>query len=431
MKIVAGGIPTGSDFYDGRKKSIVELREKLEKKDVLVLGPRRTGKTSVIKEYIAEQERAGSTHNIFIDLEKVQTLYEFYILILREIYQKSKTWKILLNDGTDLIKRFNNYVSDILVDGVEAGSLLTGTENISVKLKIPKFDIGADTDRLDILAKELDKTLSEINTKITIVLDEFPELIWKFGKGEQPDKQKEIRKVQTQLLLEGLRAVRQESSEQKHKIIIAGSVNLQNTLKHLQLDHLINDIETLKIPYLRPPQVKELLDELMLGLKITIDDQAFLDRLINEEFGFCTPFYVQVFAEQLRQLFLDKGIVAFTNDNLRLCYRKTMIGDKGPSYFRERIKKYYEGNETKVEYILQRVAGLQFVGKQGCSEKELSEELIEKFAISRSQVSDIIAQMYSDDLIQLVGDGTILGLECQLISNYWNNVLGDAGYIRI
>ena len=431
MKIVAGGIPTGNDFYDGRKNSVIELREKLDKKDVLVLGPRRTGKTSVIKEYLVQEEKAGNTYNIFIDLEKVQTLYEFYILILREIYQKSKMWKILLNDGTDLIKRFNNYVSDILVDGVEAGSLLTGTDNISVKLKIPKFELGVDTDRLDILAKELDKTLSEMSTKITIVLDEFPELIWKFGKGEQRDKQKEIRKMQTQLLLEGLRAVRQESSKQKHKIIIAGSVNLQNTLKHLQLDHLINDIETLKIPYLRPSQAKELLGELMVGLKIKIDDQVFLERLIDEEFGFCTPFYVQVFAEQLRQLFLDKGITNFSNDNLRLCYRKTMIGEKGPSYFRERIKKYYDGNEPKVEYILQRISGLQFSRENGCSEQKLSDELIEKFNIGRSEVSDIIAQMYSDDLIQLVGDGTILGLECQLISNYWNNVLGDARYIRI
>ena len=49
MEIVAGGVPIGENFYRGRLECVKELKQKLKSNDVLVLGPRRTGKTSVIK----------------------------------------------------------------------------------------------------------------------------------------------------------------------------------------------------------------------------------------------------------------------------------------------------------------------------------------------------------------------------------------------
>ncbi len=430
MQIVAGGVPSGEDFYEGRQNSITELRNKIIKNDVLLIGPRRTGKTSVIKEYLRQEKESNKVfYSIFIDLEKAQNLYEFYFIILKSLYQTCKRWKLLTNNGVDFLQRASNLFSEIFEGGIDPATMFGLPEGTTPSIRFPKFDKNQQ-DKLKLLSQELDNELREIKHQVTIVLDEFPELIWKFGQLEEGDKQKESRKIQTQYLLEGLRALRQEEDKENRtkRIILAGSVNLPNTLEHLGLEHSINDLDRLKIPYLTPEQSLDLILKLIEGNDIKIIDRDDFSNCVKKQIGICSPFYIQIFAESMVQHIIDRGgNNSFSSDDVKLCYKRVLTSNKGPRYLKDRIKKYYLNQEDLVEHILTIAAKEQFVNKKYLSEEELNTEL-QKKGLDRSKTTDLLAKMTSDDLIQFLDDGTNLGFQSQILCNFWNYTYIDTDF---
>lgn len=428
MQIIAGGVPLGEDFYKGRIESVDELRSKIVKNDVLLIGPRRTGKTSVIKEFLRqENENNKDFYCIFIDLEKAQDLYEFYFLILKAIYQTCRKWKLLLNDGKDFLKSVSNLGAEIFEGKIDPSAILGMPEGASVSIKFPKFDI-SEQDKLKILSTKLHDELRNIKEEITIVLDEFPELIWKFGQTEKEELQLESRKIQTQFLLESLRSIRQEDETRSKRVIIAGSVNLPNTLKHLGLEHTINDIDRLNIPYLTPAQSFDLMSQLIEGNELDIKDMSFFESTILNQVGICSPYYIQIFAECLIQLTIDRGgILEFSNNDIKLCYKNALIGEKGPTYLLERIKRYYLKNSEKVEHVLEIVSKEQFHNKKYLPEKKVNSSL-QSLGMNRRQISALMAKMKSDDLIQFLEDGEVIGFRSQILCNFWNYTFIDTEY---
>jgi len=428
MQIIAGGVPLGEDFYKGRIQSVEELRRKIVKNDVLLIGPRRTGKTSVIKEFLRqEKENNNDFYCIFIDLEKAQNLYEFYFLILKAVYQTCRKWKLLLNDGKDFLKSISNLGAEIFEGKIDPSAILGMPEGASVSVRFPKFN-KSDQDKLKILSTKLHDELRNINEEITIVLDEFPELIWKFGQTEREELQLESRKIQTQFLLEGLRSIRQEDETRSKRVILAGSVNLPNTLKHLGLEHTINDIDRLDIPYLTPDQSFELMSQLIDGNELKIKDMGFFKNTILNQVGICSPYYIQIFAESLIQLTIDRGgVLNFSNDDIKLCYKNALIGQKGPTYLLERIKRYYLKNADKVEHVLEIIAQEQFHNKKYLLEKKVNTSL-QGLGMNRRQISSLMAKMKSDDLIQFLEDGNFIGFRSQILCNFWNYTYIDTEY---
>lgn len=424
MRIIAGPPTTGDNFYEGRLQVIELLGKKLdENNDVLIIGPRRTGKTSAIKEYLRQShEKDTAFCSIYIDLEKIQSLYEFYFSVIRAIYSERKKYKLFIDDGINIVKNLNNYLSEVFGDGLDAGTLLDPVLGTSLKIKIPKFNLEEDSKKLQSLSKQLSGLLGSLTKDVVIVLDEFPELIWKLGKGEPKETQKESRKSQAQLLLEGLRAVRQEKDNRKHKVIIAGSVNLQNTLTYLQLEQYINDLSDIEIPYLTARDAQDLLSQLVATNDFTIQTPEFFKGFIEKQFGQCSPYYIQIYAEHMQQLVLNRsGNNVFTNSDIELCYKNTISSEKGPKYFRDRIRKYYEADEEIVKKILYHLANHQFSTGEPMKENKLQEEIFNEFkSLTRSNFTEIIEQMHSDDFIQYLKGGGFLGYESQFICNYWN-----------
>lgn len=66
MEIVTGAVTTGDNFYKGRLTCIEELHARLELTDLLLLGPRRTGKTSLVKEYLLRQASKDSKNFFYL-----------------------------------------------------------------------------------------------------------------------------------------------------------------------------------------------------------------------------------------------------------------------------------------------------------------------------------------------------------------------------
>jgi len=426
MRIVAGNVVTGDDFFKDRLVLVERLEERLEFSDILVIGPRRTGKTSLIKEYLRQQEEKNKNFkSIFLNLEQTQNLYDFYIRIIREILHAVNKWKLYQHDTERVIKSCSTRLNEILGDGVNIGVLLGLPPEMSPAINFPKFE----AKKIIELRQQLGDIIRKITIPVVIVLDEFPELIWKLGKDESKEDQKAIRKEQTELMLAGLRALRQEldGSRTRHKIIIAGSVNLPITLEHLDLDNLINDIEKLEIPNLIPEEGIKLFNSLIAPEEFKFEGFNS-NQFIEQQFGAIAPFFIQVFANSLVQMRIDRGKgIIFSLEDFITCYKELMV-TPGIRYLKNRIERYYDRTET-VYAILSIIAKNQFQNNSNTSEEECLEWVKSKTGIDlpRDQQTDLLAQMQSDDLMQIQAEKFYFS--SRLLCNFWHYTLVGSQFL--
>lgn len=420
MQINAGPPVTGTDYFSGRLNSVTDLKKRLCTSDVLLVGPRRTGKTSAAKEYINQERSLNKDFCAsFIDLEEVENLYEFYMRVLKAIYEDAAKLSAVTDKTIHIIKSASTIISRLLPKGVDVDLSALGMPSIAIKA------IEFDSPTITELRNKLAELLESLSKPLVIVLDEFPEVIWKFGKEEATEDLRIKKRAQeTKFLLEGLRTLRQQDkAEKKHKIVVAGSINLKNTLVHLELTQLINDLDEMAIPYLSTAQALDLFNQLAQGEGFSFVDDVDLKRFIEDKFGVCSPFYIQLFAERMRQiLFSNSNIKVFGSDELNKAYYDVLINPRGPAYLELRLKRYYSGTERNATLGI-----FEFICIKQLDEKKLPTEMEcfeflkseKKLELNRLQQSELMAKLYSDNLLDRNGSGGWY-FESPIICKFWH-----------
>ena len=112
MEIVTGGITAGDDFFEGRKQYVDELAKLISTNDILLVGPRRTGKTSLINEYLLREKENQGIY-LYLNLEDCKGLYEFYIRVIREVLNLTDKLGLLQAQTSQFIKDACNKLSQI------------------------------------------------------------------------------------------------------------------------------------------------------------------------------------------------------------------------------------------------------------------------------------------------------------------------------
>ncbi len=431
MKITAGGIPLGTDFYTGRQIYVNNLGKLLLEGDVLVLGPRRTGKTCAIQEYLRQREADDKDFiSIFIDLEKTQDLYEFYLLIIKKVLSATKKWRYLMSEGIDGIRNLSNSLRQIFEVEADLAPYLGTEGEVKISFKLPEFD----PKKLDQLSMELCNLLQRLKKGVVIVLDEFPELIWKFGEVSTGDDTFQEQVNKTQYLMNGLRAMRQDPTKtgKTHRFIIAGSINLDNTLQYLGLDQTVNDLQRLRMPSLNPTQTLELMKLLCAAEKFDFESPSQFNQFVNIQFGSSSPFYVQLYAEILRQASIDQlGLRKFSSQDVTKAFKDLIIHSKGPRYLFTRIDRYYKNDKDLVLKVLEILAQIQFDTNVACKDGDLFSTLAKSFPnLTRERYSRLVAKLLADDLVQNMGDGSSIGFESQVLCNFWHYRLVNERYLK-
>lgn len=418
MEIVTGGITTGDDFFEGRKQYVDELAKLIAANDILLVGPRRTGKTSLIKEYLLREKEKQSIC-LYLNLEDCKGLYEFYVRIIREILNLTDKMGLLQTQTSQFIKDSCNKLSEIFKGKIKfpADGLGTNIES-SIEVAFPTFDPNTISD----LQQELNQILSNLKSPITIVLDEFPEIIFKFPE--------ETRLEQTKQLLSGLRAVRQKLTVDQikvHRVVIAGSINLENTLNSMGLGDTINDLTPLKIPNLTPDEGYTLLSSLATGAEFQFVNPEDAKDFFTKQFGYCTPFYIQLFADNLRNIKRQKRQSIFDQGHIKDAYKVLIQGDRGPNYFLKRLHNpaYYSGSERDHALnILRAISKKQFEIATHTSDAEIQHLIPDSLTRTR-----LMIKLSLDDFFQVGGGGNYI-FDCQVICNFWNFSLNNGSFLK-
>ena len=282
MKIIAGQVVRGSDFWD-RKYLLEDILEIIENNGhILLVAPRRVGKTSLM--YRIKDTMDQEYLVIYINTEAEHSLDDF--------------WKKLFYTLTD-----DEFLGNIQQKAKIFFENLKSIRFDELTLKGVKFGDSKDVE-YDKVFKELLKSYDG-DKKLIIMLDEFSQTVENIIKHESSQ--------QAEKLLQSHREIRQdEQLSQKTVFIYAGSIGLESVVATIQASKYINDLDSISVPPLEFDDAKEFTKKLLEQNDITTTDEDI--EYILEKVKWYIPFYIQLICKEIKRLYrrnplLDKAMI--------------------------------------------------------------------------------------------------------------------------
>lgn len=269
-----GGSLTAEQVY-GRDRLISGYWETLGQQSLLLLAPRRIGKSSICTRMVAHpapgfEARMRSLEGLGRAAELVERLYEDVQPLLS---QKQRTFKNLLS----------------LVRAV-GGAIQTN----QLRITVPPPDWRA---HLDAVLADLEAYGEEHQTRVVLMWDEFPLFIDNLVRTGNDREAMQ--------LLDALRAARQRHHH--IRTIFTGSVGLHEIIDELKRrgygNEPINDVARLVVPVLEPEAAVALARALVRGLSTAGKPDAARDEALTQALARLSeghPYVLQHLAWRLR-----------------------------------------------------------------------------------------------------------------------------------
>jgi AAA+ ATPase superfamily predicted ATPase len=313
MKISTGHSVEADEFF-GRERELGTMAEVMQDKraSIFIPGPRRIGKTSLVKEFILRNQ--NDYRFVYFDLESRNSIIELCKDLTKAI---EKNYPEFIKKSTKL-KELWNTVSE----------MIPTLKVINVEVQTGKIssDVKDFMDNMELLFEELNQL------GFVFAFDEFSDFLWNLRKTSIDE---------VKLFLKWLRTLRQES---KIRLIITGSINVMSTVDELNVADLINDLTDIEIFPLTKDEVKSLLRKLTEPVNITFTEDGI--NAAVEKLSDGIPFFVQLFASGLRTYKDKKNAKAYNAEEINAIYFK-ITGKQHKEFIdlHSRLKDYLSDSE--------------------------------------------------------------------------------------
>ena len=330
---------TTPEFYTGapvdpidlrfREAFLADLWRTLRTGHVVLTGPRRTGKTSVM-DHLRDHPESGFSV-VSINVQDLTHPADFFLTLL---------------DG--LHDAHPDFVRDRLAAGWEMVS--------GVLRKVEAVDIGgfklalreSDPDWRGNWRKHGDTFLVRARSTqvpLLLVIDEFPDMLLNLSRENE---------TLLRDFLAWFRAQRQSPAPARDSIrwLVGGSVNLAGTLDALGLADRINDLEDVVLPPLTDRDIETFVMDMLMGRDVTVDGEVpkrFIARL-----GRPIPLFMQMATQELYRLWKreQRRIVAADVDAV---FEAMITGSAARTrlqHFHSRIGRYYAEPKHSLAHAL-------------------------------------------------------------------------------
>ena len=336
---MVGQIPEPDELY-GRTDFIDHLWKLLEGNNVLLLAPRRFGKSGVMRHILLKPQ--ANFLPLSFELEDVDSPEEFVWRVTKEILAHDNVRKLLSN-ARKLPASLMNWAKDNFDEAEFEGA----------KIKF-KSEIREDWREA---ARRMLTELEKAEQTVIFLLDELPAMLDRIieKQGESPARD----------FLAWFRTVRLEQKDvlRRHRFIVAGSVGIDQILRKLGATDKLVDFARLTVEPLDCLTGEKLAEDLATSYSITWNSP--LSSKLFELIGAPVPYFIHIFFSQLGQTPLTQR-TRLTPAELEQVYRERVLGPTCRHYFDHystRLKRYGKTGAKAALAILRAVAGQQRISR--------------------------------------------------------------------
>lgn len=292
---------TGDDFFD-RDAEVNLLTDHIESggSHILIVAPRRVGKTSLIRETFRRMEEEESHYLIFLDIQNCTTPEDVVVAMSMGASQ----YRSLAKKVTDVFNTFLKQFSEA-IDTIGAPDLL------EIKLR---EGIKGDW---QVKGRNLLSNLAKADRPIIICMDELPIMVSRLIRKSLED---------AEIFLSWLRQVMGQFQE-NICFIICGSIGLEPILKRYGLSHTIGHLQPFHIDSWDRQTTAQCLD--LLAQTKDIDWSPALSYRIADLLGVCIPHHVQMFFGYLFQDLFRAKRRDPNIDDIERVYQTSMLSTRG------------------------------------------------------------------------------------------------------
>ncbi len=325
MKKLKGsaGNPVEGDQFWGRE---AELRSFIELLDgganVLLTAPRRIGKTSLMRQ--TERTVDARYYCLRVDLQQANDPADAIVELAKATYPHQKLWQ-----------KTTGVFGNIL------GSILKNIEKINLSEVGVTIRGGLAAGNWQAKGDELFQTLAKADRPVIIFFDEVPILVTRILKGTNQRPTPEGRQ-EADRFVSWLRANALAHSGRVRQVI-TGSIGLEPLLRKVGLSAAINHCHPFHLGAWDSPTAVACLHALAAWADLSFEPQAA--ERVTELLGYCVPFHIQVFFDNLKQECRHRGTSGITASFVDEVYRTRMLSVRGHadlSHLEERLKLAFE-----------------------------------------------------------------------------------------
>jgi len=217
-RLVVGNPTRGDDFWD-RKTEIEEIWRALEKEHVLLVAPRRFGKTSIMLN-LMDEPRPGYTV-FYLDTEWVKGPADFIAELATQLLKNDTMRRIFAKAGGVFSKTVNR------IKGVQV------TQFFKIDLR---EEVAKDWHNK---GREFMSQIKSFQGRLLLIVDELPLLVHRMLR-EDPGEAEDF--------LYWLRGVRQMPDLPNVRFVIGGSIGIEHVLKNASTGtKVINDLHRIQV----------------------------------------------------------------------------------------------------------------------------------------------------------------------------------------
>ncbi|HET7503535.1 MAG TPA: hypothetical protein VFK02_21080 [Kofleriaceae bacterium] len=269
---IIGKPVSGANFF-GRDAELAELQGITEREHVLLLAPRRVGKTSLLHALVNRVEADGSAIAAYASVAAATSETQFVQTVLSSIYATRQGRKL---------KR--GFVARALGMGRGVKSVKIAGTGVDLEPRIPAWQDDADRAFATIIASEL---------PLLILIDELPVLVLALANADPTG-------ARVRAFLQWFRTLRQHpESASKLRFVLAGSIGLDNVTRRHHLSDTINDLRLWPLGPFDPPAAQAFLGKLAESYQLALDVK--LRAAICQAAEWLIPFHLQVIFGALRE----------------------------------------------------------------------------------------------------------------------------------
>jgi uncharacterized protein len=332
---MTGQVVFAEDYFPRPKDEERVWRRLKSGGHLLILAPRRVGKTSLLR-HLESHPQEGYVF-LYVIVQSCNSEHEFYKEILEKLYSSE-----FINRLNALSRKGKEVIASILrrIDGIE----IAEAGSISFK----------DSD-YKLTCADLEKVISQLKLehKLIIVLDEYPDVLEKIIKLES--KQAAID------LLTATRSLCQNKAiSQKVQFIFTGSIGLDTLAQRLGSSSLINATDKVAINPLTKPQALEFIEFLTNNndSQLTISQPIALYLL--KKVDWLMPYYIAILWEMLEDVCSDDDITEPTQIQVDQAFERLFNNHYKStfSHWAERLQRFEKDEAKLAKAILDKLSAV-------------------------------------------------------------------------